>query len=46
MNQKKKEVVFMAELDADIDDVIACEFLYRKNVLRCVVPDPYPQSVP
>lgn len=38
------EVVYIAELDADVDDVIAAEYLYRKNVLKEVVCDPLPKT--
>lgn len=38
------EVVYIAELDADVDDVIAAEYLYQKNVLKEVVCDPFPKT--
>lgn len=38
------EVVYIAELDADVDDVIAAEYLYRKNALKEVVCDPLPKT--
>lgn len=38
----EKEVVYVAELDADVDDVIAAEYLYNKGVLKEVVCDPMP----
>lgn len=41
MNDK---VVYIAELDADVDDVIAAEYLYRKGVLQEVVCDPIPRT--
>lgn len=41
----KKEVIYIAELDADIDDVIAAEYLHRKGVLKTVVCDPLPKTV-
>ena len=39
-----KEVVYIAELDADVDDVIAAEYLHNKGVLKCVVLDPIPKT--
>lgn len=36
-----KEVVYIAELDADVDDVVAAYYLHNKGVLKCVVLDPY-----
>lgn len=38
------EIVYIAELDQDIDDVIAAEYLYKMNVLKCVVLDPIPKT--
>lgn len=40
----EKEVVYIAELDADVDDVIAAEYLYNKGVLKEVVCDPLPTT--
>ena len=40
-----KEVVYVAELDADIDDVVAAEYLFNKGVLKCVVADPLPKTI-
>ncbi len=40
----KKEIVYIAELDGDIDDVVAVEYLYNKNVLKCIVCDPKPKT--
>lgn len=40
----EKEVVYIAELDADVDDVIAAEYLYQKDVLKEVVCDPLPKT--
>lgn len=37
-----KEVVYVADLDADVDDVVAAHYLYNEDVLKCVVCDPYP----
>lgn len=39
-----KEVVYIAELDADVDDVIAAEYLYKCGVLKEVVCDPKPNT--
>lgn len=38
------KVIYVAELDADIDDIIAAEYLHRQNVLEEVVLDPYPKD--
>ena len=40
----EKEIVYVAELDADVDDVVAAEYLHRKGVLKCVVLDPVPKT--
>lgn len=40
----EKEVVYIAELNADVDDVIAAEYLYNKGVLKEVVCDPLPTT--
>lgn len=40
----KREVVYIAELDADVDDVIAAEYLHNKGVLKEVVCDPDPTT--
>lgn len=39
-----KKVIYIAELDADIDDVVAAEYLHRKGILQEVVCDPVPTS--
>lgn len=39
-----KEIVYVAELDADVDDVVAAHYLHDKGVLKCVVCDPYPRT--
>lgn len=39
-----KEIVYIAELDADVDDVVAAHYLYNEGVLKCVVCDPYPAT--
>ena len=38
------KIVYIAELDQDVDDVIAARYLHQENVLQCVVLDPYPTS--
>lgn len=40
----KREVIYIAELDADVDDVIAAEYLHKKGVLKEVVCDPKPRT--
>ena len=40
----EKKVIYIAELDADVDDVIAAEYLHRKGALREVVCDPRPKT--
>ena len=40
----EREVVYIAELDADVDDVIAVEYLHNKGVLKEVVCDPLPST--
>ena len=39
-----QKVVYVAELDQDIDDIIAAEYLYRLGVLNGVVLDPPPKE--
>lgn len=39
-----KNVIYIAELDADVDDVIAAEYLHRNGVLDAVVCDPMPNT--
>lgn len=39
-----KNIVYVAELDADIDDFMAIIYLNQLNVLRCVVIDPIPTT--
>lgn len=34
----------MAELDADVDDVIAAEYLHKFGILKAVVCDPWPKT--
>lgn len=38
------EVVYIAELDADVDDVIAAEYLHKKGALKAIVCDPMPTT--
>lgn len=38
------EIVYVAELDQDVDDVIAVRYLHMQHALKCVVLDPYPTS--
>ena len=40
----EREVVYIADLDADVDDVIAAEYLHQKGVLKEVVCDPTPRT--
>ena len=40
----EKEVVYITELDDDVDDVIAAEYLHNKGVLREIVCDPFPRT--
>lgn len=37
----EKEIVYVADLDQDIDDVVAAHYLNNKGVLKCVVYDPF-----
>jgi len=39
-----ERIIYVAELDQDIDDIIAAEYLYRQGVLKGVVLDPYPKT--
>ena len=39
-----EKIIYVAELDADIDDIIAAEYLYRQGVLKGVVLDPPPKE--
>ena len=40
----EKDIIYIADLDQDIDDIVAAHYLFKKNVLRYVVCDPYPQT--
>lgn len=44
IKMSNKEIVYIAELDNDVDDVIAAEYLYNAGVLKCVVCDPRPST--
>ena len=39
-----KVVTYIAELDADVDDVVAAHYLFNRGVLKEVVCDPVPTS--
>lgn len=39
-----KKIVYVADLDQDIDDIIAVDYLNRQNVLEAVVLDPLPKD--
>lgn len=41
---KINDIVYIAELDQDVDDVIAARYLHQENALACVVLDPYPTT--
>lgn len=38
------KIVYIADLDQDIDDFIAVEYLYEKQALDYVIPDPFPKE--
>lgn len=40
----EKEIVYVADLDQDIDDVVAAHYLFNEGLLKCVVCDPYPKT--
>ena len=42
--KNENSIVYLAELDGDIDDIIAIEYLYNNNLLKCVVCDPLPST--
>ena len=42
--KKNNNIVYLAELDGDIDDIIAAEYLYNNNVLKSIVCDPIPNT--
>lgn len=39
-----KKIIYVAEIDADVDDIVAVEYLANKNVLEGIVLDPVPTS--
>ena len=43
-DDSQKKIVYLAELDGDVDDAVAVEYLYNKNVLKCIVCDPKPTT--
>ena len=43
-DDSEKKIVYLAELDGDVDDVVAVEYLYNKNTLKCIVCDPIPTT--
>ena len=43
-NLSEDKVIYLAELDGDVDDVVAVEYLYNNNVLKSVVLDPKPSD--
>ena len=40
----ENQIVYLAELDGDVDDVLAVEYLYNNYALYCVVCDPKPST--
>jgi hypothetical protein len=40
----ENQIVYSAELDGDVDDIIAIEYLYNNYALKCVVCDPKPST--
>ena len=42
---KDNSIIYIADIDQDIDDIIAAEYLHIRNVLMGVVLDPLPKSV-
>ena len=43
-DDSQKKIVYLGELDGDADDAFAVEYLYNKNVLKCIVGDPKPTT--
>ncbi len=39
-----QKIVYIADLDQDIDDLIAAEYLNQKGVLKCIVMDLIPKT--
>lgn len=44
INISENQIVYLAELDGDVDDVVAVEYLHNNYVLKCVVCDPKPST--
>lgn len=42
--ESKKEIIYIAEIDQDVDDIIAVEYLHNKGVLKSIVLDPIPET--
>ena len=42
--ENKKEIIYVAEIDQDVDDIVAVEYLHNKGVLKAVVLDPIPET--
>ena len=42
--KNENSIVYLAELDGDVDDIIAIEYLYNNNLLKCIVCDPLPST--
>jgi len=40
----ENSIVYLAELDGDVDDIIAIEYLHNNNLLKCIVCDPLPST--
>lgn len=40
--EEQKKVIYIADFDQDVDDIIAVEYLAKLNLLSTVVADPYP----
>lgn len=38
------KLIYVADLDQDVDDCIAAEYLHAKNILSGIVYDPYPSN--
>ena len=36
-NTMNNEIVYVAELDQDVDDIIAVRYLHMQHALKCVV---------
>ena len=41
---KENQIVYLDELDGDVDDVVAVEYLYNNYALKCIVCDPKPST--